>query len=76
MTDSSARSAEPQVIVGRVGVPVSEAKCCECKQPFKGGNKGDPGVNVWSRDGMREIKITGMCELCFDGLFEGRSDDC
>ena len=63
-------NTEPHRIVGRSDTPVSEAKCIECKRPFKGGKKGQPGVNVYSNDGMREIKITGMCELCFDGLFD------
>lgn len=68
-------NTEPHRIVGRTDTPVSEAKCIECKRPFKPGTKGNPGVNVWTNDGMREIKITGMCELCFDGLFEEPDDD-
>ncbi len=59
-------------IVGRNDAPEPPLRpvCCECGQPFKGGKKGEPGVNVWTTDGMKEIAITGMCELCFDGLFD------
>lgn len=57
-------------IVGRVEVAPGSAKCIDCGEPFKGGNKGEPGVNVYSKDGMREIAITGMCEACFDALMD------
>jgi hypothetical protein len=63
-------------LVGRVdtdsnGTPV----CIHCKKPFKGGKKGEPGVNVYSRDGMREIAISGMCELCFDEVTAEPEDE-
>lgn len=61
---------EPHRIVGRADTPVSEAKCIDCKEPFKPGKRGDPGVNVYTNDGMREVRITGMCEKCFDALFD------
>lgn len=57
------------LIVGRVIVGRHEARCCTCGQPFKFGRLGDPGVNVYSRDGMLEVGISGMCETCFDGLY-------
>lgn len=59
-----------RMLVCREVVPRQEAKCIQCQQPFKAGKKGDPGVNVYSRDGMREIGISGLCEACFDFLFE------
>lgn len=63
-------------IVGRSETdPNTTPTCINCHQPFKGGRKGDPGVNVYSRDGMREVAISGMCETCFDFLFEDMEDD-
>lgn len=54
-------------LVGRVATdPNGKPVCINCKQPFKGGNQGEPGVNVYSQAGMREIAISGMCETCFD----------
>lgn len=59
-------------IVGREQVPAGiTPTCVSCASPFVGGNKGDPGVNVYSKEGMREVAISGLCESCFDGLFEG-----
>lgn len=51
------------VIVGRSEVKVSEARCISCGEPFS--NK-----NVFTREGLAEIKISGMCEVCFDELFD------
>lgn len=63
-------------IVGRSEVPPNTTPTCiHCHQPFKGGNKGEPGVNVYSRDGMREIAISGMCELCFDEVTSDLEED-
>lgn len=53
-------------IVSREVVPRAEAVCISCHKPFKFGSKGDPGVNVYSRDGGLGVGISGMCELCFD----------
>lgn len=50
-------------IVGRQQVLKSEAKCIDCKQPFKFG------VNVFTREGQAEIAISGTCEKCFDSYF-------
>jgi hypothetical protein len=62
-------------IVGRSEVTKGEGKCIHCGQPFKAGPKGAPGVNVYSLDGMREIAISGMCELCFDWCTDPDYDD-
>lgn len=59
-----------RMLVGREVVDRKDAKCISCHQPFKAGEKGAPGVNLYSKDGLREIGISGMCEACFDGLFE------
>lgn len=37
--------------------------CCQCDKPF--GN-----ANVKSSLGWAETQISGMCEVCFDNLFE------
>jgi len=52
------------VIVGRELVDVSDAKCICCGHPFEWD------VNVFTENGKKEIAISGMCEKCFDGLFE------
>jgi len=41
----------------------TEARCIECKEPFS-------SKNVFTTEGMREIAISGMCEKCFDEIFE------
>lgn len=53
-------------IVGRTDTYMTEKQstCMHCKQPFK------YGVNVFTREGMKEIAISGMCEYCFDRLFD------
>ncbi len=53
-------------IVGRSDTAMHESTpvCINCKQPFK------YGVNVFTQDGWNEISISGMCESCFDGLFD------
>lgn len=38
--------------------------CVECKQPFVWK------VNVFTMDGAAETKISGLCEKCFDAMFE------
>ncbi len=52
------------VIVARKQVKSSEARCICCKEPFTTDN-------VFTKEGMAEIAISGTCEKCFDGLFEG-----
>lgn len=39
-------------------------RCTDCAKPFEPSN-------TKTRAGWRETQITGMCESCFDGLFEG-----
>jgi len=53
-------------IVGRSDTAMSDkpAVCLNCGRPFKFG------TNVFTHDGWKEISISGMCESCFDGLFE------
>ena len=53
-----------RVIVGRVEVDKKDAKCIDCGQPFK------YGVNIFTKEGHREIAISGTCEKCFDSYFE------
>lgn len=63
-------------LVGRVATdPNGTPVCINCHQPFKGGAKGEPGVNVYSQAGMREIAISGICERCFDFMFEEMDED-
>jgi hypothetical protein len=57
-----------RVIVGRSVVPRDEAKCIQCRDPFKFG------VNVFTREGAAEVRISGMCERCFDALFDEDDD--
>ena len=52
------------VTVARQQVKRSEARCLHCGQPFS-------KENVFTSEGMAEIAISGFCEKCFDGLFEG-----
>lgn len=55
-------------IVGRSDTGGEPSTCLHCKQPFR------YGVNVFTREGMKEIAISGMCESCFDGLFDENGD--
>lgn len=57
-------------IVGRSDTAVSgkSSTCLHCGQPFK------YGINVFTREGMKEISISGICESCFDGLFDDNGD--
>ena len=41
-------------------------RCINCKQPFT-------TANVFTSQGAKETQISGMCEKCFDALFQ---DDC
>lgn len=43
--------------------------CIECQQPFKFG------TNVFTKEGLAETRISGMCEKCCDALFEEDDDD-
>lgn len=55
---------EEYIIVGRQQVKRYEARCLQCGEPFS-------KHNVFTSEGMSEIAISGICEKCFDGLFEG-----
>jgi hypothetical protein len=37
--------------------------CCDCHKMFSSANIKTPA-------GWQETQITGLCETCFDGLFE------
>lgn len=45
-----------------------DKKCVNCKKPFT--NK-----NVYSRAGWAEVKITQLCELCFDSITKEEKED-
>lgn len=51
------------------GICDPKGLCIECQQPFKFG------VNVFTKEGLAETRITGMCEKCFDALFEEDDDE-
>ena len=57
------------VIVGRQQVPKSEAACIDCKKPFKFG------VNIFTKEGHKEVTISGLCETCFDSIFLDLDDE-
>ena len=42
--------------------------CLCCRKPFS-------DANVFSDAGWREVKLSGMCEKCFDKLFEEAEQD-
>ena len=56
-------------IVGRSDTGEKPSTCLHCGHPFK------YGFNVFTREGMKEISITGMCESCFDGLFQDDEEE-
>lgn len=37
--------------------------CVFCRKPFS-------GENVLTRSGWRETQISGICEVCFDNMFQ------
>lgn len=37
--------------------------CIECSQPF------ELNVNVFTELGLKETKISGICEKCWDNIF-------
>lgn len=43
--------------------PVNTPKCCSCKQAFT-------SANVHTSAGWAETRISGMCEDCFDAMFD------
>ena len=54
-----------------------KTECVTCSKPFKFGEQGAEGVNVYSMAGARDTQIIEMCEACFDalGLDDEGSDD-
>lgn len=46
--------------------------CIDCKQPFSFGTFDS--ANVYSMEGARDTQIVGICESCFDGMFDGEDD--
>lgn len=42
--------------------------CITCKEPFS-------KANVFTVEGYMECDISGMCEICFDRLFEDAWDE-
>ena len=47
---------------------VYKGVCISCEQPFS-------EKNVFTRDGAREVAISGCCEKCFDKIFQEGADD-
>lgn len=43
--------------------------CIECSKPFVIGLKSNPDANVFTEAGVRETKISGFCERCWDKMF-------
>lgn len=60
---------QPHRIVGRVDTPAAQAKCIACCQPFKFG------TNVFTKDGLAETRISGLCESCFDACTQENDDE-
>ena len=60
---------EDYVIVARRQVPRSEARCIKCGEPFKNG------VNVFTKAGFAEVAISGLCETCFDAIFQNEEGE-
>lgn len=49
---------------------VSKGTCVHCKQVVINPD-GTPSKNrFYSEAGIREYTISGVCEICFDGLFK------
>lgn len=53
-----------QVIIAGQLVDRDKARCVDCGEPFKFG------VNVFTKEGYSEVRISGTCEKCFDSYFE------
>lgn len=43
--------------------------CISCGEPFK------QDVNVFTELGWQETDISGLCESCFESMFEGMDDE-
>lgn len=46
----------------------TNTQCISCKQPFT-------SANVFSQLGCKETQISGMCEICFEGLFDEMEEE-
>ena len=44
--------------------------CICCNQPIFQGSKGDGPGCIYSSEGNREYRISGICEHCFDSMWE------
>ena len=58
------------------GLAIPDGKhCVKCRAAFtrKPEPDGEPGT-IYSLEGLRETRITGMCETCFDGIFEDHEE--
>lgn len=55
----------------------TEGECHACNTRVfvdMGSASGKPGL-IYSMAGMREYRISGTCETCFDGMFEGDEEE-
>ncbi len=46
---------------------ISRGKCTTCKR--------DASQHIYSAAGQREYRISGMCEECFDEMFQDDGDE-
>lgn len=70
---SLAQSATAATAGDRLAHRADPERCCtDCGRPIVFGE------NVFTADGAKEASISGMCEQCFDELFdsEDESDFC
>lgn len=50
--------------------------CVACRQPFyyKPAEKAEAHGHVYSEMGLKETRISGLCEYCFDEIADDRDD--
>lgn len=74
--DISALPHQPQrqIKVASKLVNREDARCLSCNKPFVFGLKKGKDVNIYSLLGAKEVAISGLCEICFDGLFDGEEE--
>lgn len=53
-----------QVVVAGQWVDKDKARCIDCGELFQFG------VNIFTKEGAAEVRISGTCEKCFDSYFE------
>ena len=70
LSDQLRSEAERQAREGLAPHPFI-THCSDCRKPFQFGVFAEQGDNVYSVEGARETQITGTCETCFDGYFDG-----